>query len=83
MRKGDRITLEADTTSNSLALCDVIERAGQAFPLGQWDVDQAEIVVYFAVEGDKPPRRETFRIGLPNCCSLKYDETANPLTRRS
>jgi hypothetical protein len=74
VRKGDRITLEADTTTNSLALYDVIERAGQAFPLAQWDVDQAEIVVYLAAEGDKPLRRETFRIGLPNYCSLKYDE---------
>ncbi len=73
VRKGDKITLEADTISSPLALYDVVEQAGQAFPLPLWDVDQAEIVVNLAEVGDKPARRETFRIGLPNYCSLKYD----------
>lgn len=74
VRKGDRIALEADTTTNPLALYDVIEQAGQAFPLSLWEVDQAEIVANLAAVGDKPARRETFRLGLPNSCSLKYDE---------
>jgi hypothetical protein len=74
VRKGDRISLEADTNSNGLALYDVIEQAGQAFPLELWNVTQAEIVVQLAQIDDKPARRETFTVGYPNSCSLKYDE---------
>lgn len=74
VREGDRITLEADTTENRLALYDVIERAGEAFPFDQWNVTQAEIVVNLAATEDKPAWRETFTIGWPNSCSLKYDE---------
>ena len=74
VRKGDKITLEANASSNPLAVYDVVEQAGRAFPLAQWEVDQAEIVVHLAATDDKPPRRETFRLGLPNSCSLKYDE---------
>ena len=74
VRKGDRITLEADPTSNPLALYDVIEQAGRAFPLELWNVTQVEIVAYLAARDDKPPRRETFTVGYPNSCSVKYDE---------
>lgn len=74
VRKGDRISLEADTTSNALALYDVIEQAGRAFPLELWNATQAEIVVQFAPVDDKPGRRETFTVGYPDSCSLKYDE---------
>jgi hypothetical protein len=74
VRKGDQITLEAETTSNALALYDVIEQAGRAFPLDLWKVTQVEIVVHLAARDDKPARRESFRVGLPNFCSLKYDE---------
>lgn len=74
VRKGDRMTLEADPTSNPLALYDVIEQAGRAFPLDLWKVTQVEIVVYLAASDDKPARRENFTVGWPNSCSLKYDE---------
>ena len=74
VRKGDRMTLEADTIENPLALYDLIEQTGRTFPLEQWNVTQAEIVVRLAATDDKPPRRETFTVGWPNSCSLKYDE---------
>jgi hypothetical protein len=74
VRDGDRITLEADAASNRLALYDVIEQAGRAFPLDLWNVTQAEIVVQLAARDDKPARREAFSVGYPNSCSLKYDE---------
>lgn len=74
VRKGDRISLEADPTSNPLALYDVIEQAGRAFPLELWNATQAEIVVQLAPVDGKPGKRETFTVGYPNSCSLKYDE---------
>ena len=74
VRKGDRISLEADPTANALALYDVIEQAGRAFPLDLWNATQAEIVVQLAPVDGKPSKRETFTVGYPNSCSLKYDE---------
>jgi hypothetical protein len=74
VRSGDRISLEANTTGNALALYDVIEQAGKAFPLELWNATQAEIVVQLASADDNPGRRETFSIGYPDSCSLKYDE---------
>ena len=55
-------------------LDDVIEQAGRAFPMELWNVTQVEIVAYLAARDDKPSRRETFTVGYPNSCSLKYDE---------
>ena len=74
VRMGDRITLEAETAENPLALYDLIDQTCRAFPLGQWNVTQAEIVAQFAAQDDKPARRKTFTVGWPNSCSLKYDE---------
>lgn len=74
LRKGDRIALEADTKTNKLALYDVIEQAGTAFALEHWNVTHAEFAVDLTATQDKAARRETFTVGWPNSCSLKYDE---------
>lgn len=75
VRKGDRVTLEADVGENALALYDLLEQAGRSLPLEHWNVTWAEIVVHLAARGEKPPRREAFTLSWPNACSLKHDET--------
>ena len=74
VRGGDRMTLEADTATNPLALYDVVETVGRAVPLEQWNATQVEIVARFVATADKPPKVESFRLTWPNSCSLKYDE---------
>jgi len=74
VRKGDRITLEADTTGNRLGLYDLIESLARSLPVSLWNVTQAEISVEVVGSGDKRPKIETFQVTWPNSCSLKYDE---------
>lgn len=73
VRKGDRMKLEADTSRNPLALYDVIEQAGKAFALAQWNVTQAEFVARIAATEERPERNESFTVSFPNSCSLSHD----------
>jgi hypothetical protein len=74
LRKGDRIIVEADTGEDRLAIYDLLEDVGRSLPLDHWNVTQAEISARVTVADDRPPKTETFRIGWPNSCSLKYDD---------
>jgi len=76
VKKGDKITLEADTTTNSNAVYDLMEKIGksESIHLHQYNVTQVELVATIVVDADKPPKPVTIRITHPNSCSLKYDE---------
>lgn len=72
--KGDRITLEADTSSNPAAIYDLLEKIGKSTPLYLYNITQVEIAASVVVDADKPAKPVTIRITHPNSCSLKYDE---------
>lgn len=74
VKKGDRITLEADTSKDPDALYDLLNQIGKTIPLHMYNLTQAELAVSVVVDPDKPAKRVTIRITYPNSCSLKYDE---------
>jgi len=74
IKKGDRITLEADSAENSDAIYDLLDEVGKSLPLNLYNVTQVELVAWVAEDTDKPAKRTTIRITHPNSCSLKYDE---------
>jgi hypothetical protein len=74
VKKGDRITLEADVSGNPHAVYDLLDRIGKTMPLHQYNVTQVELAASVEVGADKPPKSVTIRITHPNSCSLKYDE---------
>lgn len=79
VKKGDRITLEADASGNPSAVYDLLEKIGKAVPLHLYNVTQVEVAALVVVDADKPPKAVTFRISHPNSCSLKYDEVGQKL----
>ena len=74
VKKGDRITLEANTSNNSDAVYDLLEKIGKSTPLDLYNVTQVELAVSIVMDADKPAKAVTIRITHPNSCSLKYDE---------
>ena len=73
MTKGDRLTVEADSSVNANAVYDLLDEIGKSVPLHLYNVTQVDLTAYVA-DGDKPAKAVSFRIGYPNSCSLKYDE---------
>ncbi len=74
MKRGDRITVEADSGGNSGAVYDLLDRIGASVPLPLYNFTQVELSASVIVDADKPPKSVTIRITHPNSCSLKYDE---------
>lgn len=74
VKKGDRITLEADTSQAPDAVYDLLDKIGKAIPLYLYNVTQVELAASIVVDADKPAKAVTIRITHPNSCSLKYDE---------
>ena len=74
VKKGDRITLEADVTNNPDAVYELLDKIGKAIPLHLYNITQVELAASVVLDGNKPPKAVTIRIGHPNSCSLKYDE---------
>jgi len=74
MKKGDRITLEADASENPDAVYDLLDQVRKSMPLNMYNVTQVELAASIVVDADKPAKRVTIRITHPNSCSLKYDE---------
>ena len=74
VKKGDRITLEADTAGNRDAVYDVLDQITQTIPIGLYNITQVELSALVEVDADKPAKRLPIRITYPNSCSLKYDE---------
>jgi len=74
VKKGDRITLEANTSNNPDAVYDLLEKIGKSTPLYRYNVTQVELAASIVMDADKPAKAITIRITHPNSCSLKYDE---------
>ena len=72
VKKGDRITVEADTIKDADAVNQLVLEIAKSIPLHQYSVTQIELTAS-VVDGDKPPRDVTFTVTHPNSCSLKYD----------
>jgi hypothetical protein len=74
MKKGERLTLEADPFKNRDAVYELLEQIGESLPVNLYSITQVELVALVDVDPDKPAKRVSFRITYPNSCSLKYDE---------
>jgi len=74
VKKGDRITLEADATNKSDSVYELLDKIGKSVPLHLYNITQVELTVSVAAEDGKPARKVPIRITHPNSCSLKYDE---------
>jgi hypothetical protein len=74
VKKGDRITLEADASNNPDAVYELLNKIGKAIPLHLYNVTQVELAASIVVGGNTLPKAVTIRITHPNSCSLKYDE---------
>jgi hypothetical protein len=74
LKKGDRITLEANSSKNRDAVYDLLDQIGKSVPLNMYYLTQVELAAWVETNPDKRTKRVTFRITYPNSCSLKYDE---------
>ena len=74
VRKGDRITVEADASNNSDAVYDLLEKVGRSTPLHLYRVTQVELTASVVMDAERPAKRVRIRMTYPNSCSLKYDE---------
>ena len=74
VKKGDKITLEADTTANPDAVYALLEQISKTLPMNMYNITQVELVASVVVDADKPAKLVKFHITHPNSCSLKYDE---------
>lgn len=74
VKKGDRITLEADTAEDPNAVYTLLDRIKASLPMGMYNITQVELVASVVTEADKPAKKIVFHITYPNSCSLKYDE---------
>jgi hypothetical protein len=74
IKKGDRITLEADPSRNPDAVYDLLDRIGKAVPLDMYNLTEVELSATVVMDSNKPTKRINIRITYPNSCSLKYDE---------
>jgi len=74
VKKGERITLEADPSQDSDAVYDLLDQIGKAIPLNMYNITQVELSASVIVDPNKPAKQTSFRITYPNSCSLKYDE---------
>lgn len=74
MKRGDRITLEADSSRDSGAVYDLVDRIGRSARLDKYNVTQVELGASVTTDSGKPPKTVNICITHPNSCSLKYDE---------
>jgi len=74
VKKGERITLEANTTEKPDAVYDLLAEVYKALPTHMFSVTQVELSASVSIDADKRPKTVTIRITYPNSCSLKYDE---------
>ena len=74
VKKGDRITLEADASGNAEAVYELLDTIGRSLPLYLYNVTQVELVASVLVDASMKPKSMTIRITHPNSCSLKYDD---------
>lgn len=74
VKKGDRVTLEADVSQAPDAVYTMLDQIGKSLPLSLYSITQVELTVSMAAEPGKSARQVPVRITHPNSCSLKYDE---------
>lgn len=74
VKKGQRITLEANTSQNPDAVYDLLDQISKSISINMYFVTQVEMSASVFVDADKPAKRVSVRITYPNSCSLKYDE---------
>jgi hypothetical protein len=74
VKRGDRITVEADATHDPNAVYELLDQIAKSVPLNLYNVTQVELAASVTPDADKPPKTVTIRITHPNSCSLKYDE---------
>ena len=74
VKKGDRITLEADVSENPYAIYDLLDRVKKSINLNIYNITQVELTASMVVDAAKAAKRINIRITYPNSCSLKYDE---------
>ena len=73
-QKGDRISLEADTSRDPQAVYNLLDPIQTAMPMAQYSVTQADLAVTMVIEAGRPAKTVGIHITYPNSCSLKYDE---------
>lgn len=74
IKKGDRITLEADPSQDYDAIYDLLDQISRSIPLNMYNITQVELSASVVVDFNKSAKQITFRVTHPNSCSLKYDE---------
>jgi len=74
MKKGDRITLEADSNNNPNAVYELMDKVAKGLPMKYYNVTRVEFSASVVVDPNKPAKIVPFHITHPNSCSLKYDE---------
>jgi hypothetical protein len=74
VKRGDRVTLEADASGGPGAIYELLDKIGKSLPLHLYNVTQVELAASVMVDATKPPKSVAIRITHPNSCSLKYDE---------
>ena len=74
IKRGDRITLEADSSDNPDAVYDLLDQIRASLRLSMYNVTQVELAASVMTDADKPAKKVTIRITYPNSCSLRYDE---------
>jgi len=73
VRRGDRLTIEADPSQNRLAVHDLMEEVGKSVPLHLYNVTQVDVEATVQVAGGRA-KRKAIRITHPNMCSLKQED---------
>lgn len=73
VRRGDRLTIEADPTDNRQAVHELLEQVGKSVPLGHYNVTQVDLEATVLAAGGKT-RSVPIRITHPNTCSLKHED---------
>ena len=74
VKKGDRITLESDTTKHPDAVYILLDQIRSSLPLYMYHITQVDISASIVIDPNKPAKVMTVRLTYPNSCSLKYDE---------
>lgn len=74
VNKGDRITLEADTSKDPNAVYRLLDQLGKAIRLNLYNVTQVELVAQIVEKPGEKAKNAVIRITHPNSCSLKYEE---------
>ncbi len=73
VRRGDRLTIEADPSQNRMAVHELMEEVGKSVPLHLYNVTQVDVEATVLV-ADGKAKRKAIRITHPNMCSLKQED---------